>query len=276
MKTLKNASLCLMAVFLCYGLQAQNEIKDQLTVPLSDPGKPYKLQANLMNGSIKVVGYQGKEIVIDVQQDSENNEDSRQSGSGMRRIASGGGLDLKAEEKSNRVTVHTGVNSRPIHLVIKVPQDGASLKLGSINGGDIMVENVNGEMEINNANGAIRLSKVGGSVVANTINGDVEVSFVKVDPNAPMAFSTLNGNVDVTFPADLKANMKMRSDRGEMFTDFDLAVDRSQPKINKTSESGMYRLTVDDWVYGKINGGGPEMMMKNMNGNIYIKKAKKQ
>jgi len=31
----------------------------------------------------------------------------------------------------------------------------------------------------------------------------------------------------------------------------------------------------DDWVYGKINGGGPEMMMKNMQGDIYVKKAGK-
>jgi len=31
----------------------------------------------------------------------------------------------------------------------------------------------------------------------------------------------------------------------------------------------------DDWVYGKINGGGPEMMMKNMQGDIYVKKADK-
>jgi hypothetical protein len=274
MKTMKKATLCLMAVFLCCGLHAQNELKEQLTVPLSDPGKPYKLNVNVMHGSIKVAGYQGKEILIDVQQDADDNSDSRQSGNGMRRIASGSGLDLSAEEKSNRVTVHSGINSRPIHLVLKVPQGGAGLKLGTINGGDIVVENVNGEMEINNTNGAIRMSGVSGSVVANTINGDIEVGFVSVDPNAPMAFSTLNGNVDVTFPANLKANMKLKSDRGEMYTDFDLAVDKAQPKVNKTSGSGMYRLSVDDWVYGKINGGGPEMMMKNMNGNIYIRKAK--
>jgi hypothetical protein len=36
----------------------------------------------------------------------------------------------------------------------------------------------------------------------------------------------------------------------------------------------MYRINVDEWVYGKISGGGPEMMMKTMTGNIYIRKAK--
>jgi hypothetical protein len=31
-------------------------------------------------------------------------------------------------------------------------------------------------------------------------------------------------------------------------------------------------VNVENWVYGKINAGGPELMMKTMNGNIYIKK----
>ncbi len=53
-----------------------------------------------------------------------------------------------------------------------------------------------------------------------------------------------------------------------------MANDKSAPKVNKTSKDGMYRLTIDEWVYGKINGGGPEVMMKTMNGSIYIRKAK--
>ena len=81
-------------------------------------------------------------------------------------------------------------------------------------------------------------------------------------------------NVDVTFPATLKANLKLKSDMGEMFTDFDMEADKSQPKVSKTNQSGMYRLNMENWVYGKIGGGGPEMMMKNMHGNIYIRKAK--
>ena len=89
-----------------------------------------------------------------------------------------------------------------------------------------------------------------------------------------MAFSTLNGNVDVTFPASVKANVKLKSDRGDIFSDFDIDVDKGQPKTTRTSQNGMYHVKIEDWVYGKINSGGPEVMMKNMNGNIYIRKAK--
>jgi len=255
-------------------LEAQNDIKEQLVVPLSEPGKPYKLSVNLVGGSIVVTGYEGKEIIIDAQADPDKRNDNKETSSGMKRISGANPLDLSAEEKSNRISVHSQSTGRPIHLTIKIPRDNSTLKLGTVNDGDIEVSNVSGEMEITNVNGSIMLSKISGSVVANTVNGDLVVRLLSVDPKAPMAFSTLNGNVDVTFPASLKANMKLKSDRGEMFTDFDLEVDKTQPKVNKTSNAGMYRLTVDDWVYGKINGGGPEMLMKNMNGNIYIRKAK--
>jgi DUF4097 and DUF4098 domain-containing protein YvlB len=109
--------------------------------------------------------------------------------------------------------------------------------------------------------------------VASTINGDVITTFTTVDSKAPMAFSSLNGNVDVTFPSNAQYNMKLKSDRGEIYTDFDMVIDKTE-KVSNTSHSGMYELKKDDWITGKINGGGPEVMMKNMEGNIYIRKAK--
>ena len=72
----------------------------------------------------------------------------------------------------------------------------------------------------------------------------------------------------------MKANVKLKSDQGEIYSDFDVEVDKTQPKVKRTNERGMFKLNIEDWVQGKINGGGPEMMMKNMNGNIYVRKAK--
>jgi hypothetical protein len=89
-----------------------------------------------------------------------------------------------------------------------------------------------------------------------------------------MAFTTLHGDVDISFPGNTKFNTKIKSDRGDIFTDFDMTVDNSKPKVEQKSSSGTYRVSIDEWVYGKINGGGPEMLFKNMHGNIYIRKSK--
>jgi hypothetical protein len=251
---------------------AQVDNKEQLIVPLSSPGKPYSLTMDLIDGSIKVTGYEGKDIIIDISTDSERTKREKGMVNGMKRISSAGALDVTAEENNNKINISAGESHKIV--LLKIPQGDVKLKLGTVNNGDITVSNVSGELEINNVNGAITLNSIGGSVVANTVNGNVIVGFKKITPDAPMAFTTLNGNVDITFPPDTKANVKLKSDRGEIYTDFDVDVDKTHPKVNKTSEEHMYRLSVEDWVYGKINGGGPEMMMKNMDGNIFIRKSK--
>jgi len=276
MKTIKIAGILMMAgaTMLTTRLWAQGNDKQQLVVPLSSPGKPYKLDVGLINGSITVTGYEGKDVIIDIQSDEDKGGKAGEDRvNGMRRLSGGNNMDVQADENNNQVNVH-GDGRKKTTLVIKVPQNDVNLKLSTINDGNIIASNVSGELEIINVNGFIKLTNISGSVVANTVNGKVEVTFKTIDPKAAMAFSTLNGNVDVTFPASLKANVKLKSDRGDIYTDFDVVADPHKPNVTRSSKSGMYSLKIEDWVYGKIDGGGPEIMMKNMNGNIYIRKAK--
>ena len=98
---------------------------------------------------------------------------------------------------------------RSADVTMQVPAQ-TSLRLKTLNGGKIMVEDISGEIEAENTNGAVIITDVSGSVVANSTNGKVTVSLNKVTPNKNMSFSTLNGTVDVTLPADVKANLRMR------------------------------------------------------------------
>ena len=62
----------------------------------------------------------------------------------------------------------------------------------------------------------------------------------------------------MTFPADLKANVNMRTDNGEVYSDFDVqltAVAPQQEVEDGRSQGGKYRVKVDKTVRGKINGG---------------------
>jgi hypothetical protein len=296
MKNMKIAGLLILSLII--GSNAFGQSTEQLTVPLSSPGKPYSLKIQLVSGSIKVVSYDGKDILINAtprndddtkgsktngnfnvninfrKGDKDKEEESDFDKSGMKRISSAGGFEVTAKEADNTVTVNTGNPNKTVDLDLKIPQD-VKLKIGTVNDGEISVENVRGELEVSNVNEKVTLSNVSGSVVANTVNGDIVVTFSKVDPNAPMAFSTLNGDIKVTLPVDTKANLKLKSDNGEIFSDFDVVVDKTPGKVDKINTPGMYKIKKDNWVYGKINGGGAEMLMKNMQGNIYLKKAGK-
>lgn len=274
MEKIKTACVVIMALLITTNLRAQSVTSQQLVVPLSDPGKAYKLNVGLIRGSITVTSYEGKDIVIDAQSVEEKRAPAKEEVNGMKRLNAGNNLDITAEENNNQVNIH-GSYAKMANLTVKIPQNQVALKLSTVSNGNIIVNNVKGELEITNVNGFIKLNNVSGSVVANTVNGEVKVVFKSIDANAAMAFSTLNGNVDVTFPAALKANVKLKSDRGEIYTDFDVATTQQKPAVTKNNKAaGMYSLKIEDWVYGKINGGGPEILMKNMNGNIYIRKAK--
>lgn len=256
---------------LCFG---QKESTETLTVPLSNPGKVYTLKVNLVTGSIRVTGYEGKEIIISASQEiDENDEDNQIAEKGMKRISSAGGYEITAKEADNVVTVSNDRVNRKIDLQLRIPQD-VKLKLGTVNDGIVSVNNVKGEIEVDNVNDDIELLKISGSAVANTVNGDITVSFVSVDPQASMAFSTLNGDINVTFPQDFKANVKIKSDMGDVYSDFNIDIDNIPMKVEKSAEPGMYKIRKDDWVYGKVNGGGPEMIFKNMHGDIYVRKAR--
>ncbi|UOQ77727.1 DUF4097 family beta strand repeat-containing protein [Hymenobacter sp. 5516J-16] len=255
---------------------AQQAGKEQLTVALSSPGKPGVLHLKLVGGSIRVEGTSGRDVVIDVANRASRRESSSSeevAPNGMRRLSRVNGLDVTAQEKDNHVYLKTQSWQNPVDFVIKVPRQ-FSLQLATVNEGNISVQNVAGELEISNVNGSIRLEDVAGSAVLNTVNGDIVSTFKDITGGVPMAFSSVNGKIDVSLPARAKADLKLKSDRGEIYSDFDLTVDNSAPKVTRTAKDGTYRVSQESWTSGKLNGGGAEFMMKTLNGNIYIRKAK--
>ena len=268
MKKLKSVIITLL--FLYSGtLIAQSE---QMTVSLTNPGSPGILQVSLVTGSIHVIGTKTNEVKIKAEVKGEKKESSTRS-DGLRRITSNNAFELSAEEKNNTVSVRTGNPNQHIILTIMVPQN-FSLKLSTVNGGNIIAENVNGDSEISNVNGGIKLQNISGSAVANTINGSLTANFLTVNKEAPMAFTSLNGTVDVTFPANTKANLKLQSQRGELLSDFDIVVSKGEPEVLRYTDGGMKKIKRSGWTIGSINGGGPEIMLKTMNGDVIIRKSK--
>ncbi len=244
---------------------------DRVSVNLSDPARPALVKASLVNGGITIKGYDGKEVVVEARA---RNRESARSDSTMKRIpVSGTGLSV--EEENNEVRISTDSFMRAVDLSISVPIH-TSLKLSAVNSGDIVVTGVDGELDVNDVNGSVTLNNVSGSVVAHALNGRLLATFSRVNPQKPMAFSSLNGDIDVTFPADLKANLSLKSDRGEIFSDFDVQVQASAPQQiveDGRGRGGKYLVKIDKAVHATINGGGPELQFTNFNGGIYIRKA---
>jgi len=126
-------------------------------------------------------------------------------------------------------------------------------------------------------NGPVRLLNVSGAVVAHSLNGDVVVTLDQVTPGKSMSFSTMNGDVDVTMPGSVKARVKLKSENGAIYSDFDLHMEGGAggPKVEEThGKEGHFRVQFDKGVYGTINGGGAEMQFTTFNGKIYLRAKK--
>ena len=274
---------------LCMQAFAQNTKTEEVVVPLTKANEAGTLVVNLINGSIKVTGTTGKEVVVKatagtianrtkgtqtreviVETGPERNRTKKEETNGLRRIPNDG-LNLTVTEQNNTVRVENESVSRSVDLEIQVPKN-FNLRLSTVNRGDILISNVKGTFELENVNGDIVLENVSGSAMANTTNGKVKANFLDWNSKNPMAFSTLNGNVDVTLPANAKFDVKLDSDRGQIYSDFDINAVAAKREAGKRSESGVYKVTLADAVTGQVNGGGSEIMMKNMNGNIYLRK----
>lgn len=256
-------------------IYSQENQVDRATVPLSDPSSPASVKISTFRGSISVAGHNGPEVIVEAQVRTKMIEkrSSSDKAKGMKLIQIGG-TGLSVTEENNEVRIKVESLRHAVDLTIQVPHS-CSLKVSAFNDGDINVENVSGELEITNHNGGISLTGISGHAVANTFNGELLVTFNKIDPDKPMAFSTFNGDVDVTFPGDIKADVKMKSEMGDIYSDYEIQIVQQQTqKQEGKDEEGKYRISFDKTVHGKINGGGPEYTFKNYNGDIFIRKAK--
>ena len=255
------------------------EPSDRLKVSFRDPSRPGTVRLSLIHGSIIVKGYSGQEVLVEATSRRPKDDDGEPRGkgeaSGLKRIiAPSSGLSV--EEENNVMRIDAQTHRRAADVTLQVPFK-TSLKLHCINGGVISVENVQGEIEAENINGSITLTNVAGSVVAHALNGSLTATIREVDASKPMSFSSLNGKIDVTLPAAVKANLNLQSGRGEIYSDFDVTVGATPPKVEESKREegkGRYRVSTGQGAVGKVNGGGQEITFKNMNGNIYIRKGK--
>ncbi|MGH9361800.1 MAG: hypothetical protein ACRD2T_07765 [Thermoanaerobaculia bacterium] len=267
------AACAAFTLFAPLAAAAQEGQVERFNVPLTDPSRPVRLEVRLVSGGITVETGGGSQVVVEARSAGgarRGKPDAGEGRGGMRRIPLSG-FRLEIEEKDNLVEIGSSPTAA-VHLTVKVPEQ-TSVKLSTVNAGDIKVSGVRGDHEVSNVNGAIELRGVAGSVVAHTINGPVVVVLTGVTPGKAMAFSSLNGNIDVTLPAGTKADLRMESENGEIYTDFDVATRQRTPGAQVERSGGRYRLTVERAVFGTINGGGPEMHFKTFNGDVHLRRA---
>ncbi|KAA3440900.1 DUF4097 domain-containing protein [Rufibacter hautae] len=234
-------------------------------------GKDARVQLSMFNSNVKIVGYSGDEVVIETKDYSAPPKRAEGLKPLYNQIEDNTNLGLGVNKNGNTVTI-TKASRIDAQYVIRIPKNAAVVyKETNWEGGDISISDVDGEVELKLNNSEATLTNISGPVVATNTNGSIKVIFSSLAQSKPSAISTVSGDIDITLPAKDKANFKLKSMQGEIYTDFDIDLQR---KKGKDEEDELSLLGGGGDIAGKVNGGGVEVSVQSITSDIFIRKKK--
>jgi len=227
--------------------------------------KDVKLLLNDFPNSIPVEGYSGKEIIITSMDGRFSDVPDRAKG--LKPIYTKGvdntGIGLSVEKNGNQVTVQCLLpQNKSGDYKIKVPDNIAlKIKSGCERGSKVNVQNMKNEVEVSVCHD-ITIKNVTGPLVLSTISGNISITFTQISKDKPISIASVSGDIDVTVPAKTPMDLEMGTVSGNMYSDFDLqANDKQMRRVGGSS------------INTRLNGGGVDLKLTTVSGNIYLRKG---
>jgi hypothetical protein len=150
---------------------------------------------------------------------------------------------------------------------VQVPRD-MDIKIKTVNEGHVSVRDITGSFVVRNVNGDIQIRNIAGSGSARTVNGPVKVSF-RQNPREASDFETVNGAIELQFAHDLSADFRFKTFNGGIYSDFPVtALPVQGMKEERHGTKVVFR--ADRYTGARINAGGPQIKVENLNGDIRI------
>ncbi len=273
-----------------FGVTAQDRVENfDLTIQNNQFSGDEEVVIKNINGEVLVTGYDGDEIVIEgrkelwkkrgdiTQEEADEYYLETRSYDGKFYIYVEA-PNAHIEFRRGRLDYHWHWDDRDwndinanFDLVIKVPKN-INLKASTVNGGDVVVEEMMSRVRASNVNGDVVIKDAKGAADASTVNGDIEVWFSE-SPTEDLDFETVNGKIEIYSPEDLSAVITFESLHGELYTDFD-DIRRLPNRLNKERKGSGYRYKINQSSPIQIGDGAIEMAFEMVNGDAYIRVRK--
>jgi hypothetical protein len=237
-----------------------------------------------ISGFIKVEGYAGNKVLIEMDKTISANDD-KQLELGKKEFK----LGFSQQQDTVMAYIAEPFDSRPrknwqyndnrrdidyhykVDFTVKVPY-GINLHISTVNEGTIDVNNVGGTLDINNVNGGITVKNAKSTTRAHTVNGNVTVDYLS-NPTEASSYHTINGTIRVSYQPGLAADCTFKSMNGEFFTDF-TETQQLPATVNKVEskkgKGAVYK--IDKITTVRFGKGGKTFKFETLNGNVYIKR----
>ncbi|HRK54491.1 MAG TPA: hypothetical protein PK185_11295 [Cyclobacteriaceae bacterium] len=154
-----------------------------------------------------------------------------------------------------------------MNFTVKVPY-GINLAVSTINDGDISVEKVSGGLYADNINGSIRLTQISGATHVSSINGDIDLTYDS-NPSLPCRYYALNGDINIHVKKGLGASVSFESFNGNFYTNVD-AIESLPVALEKRPKKDGVEYKINGNRY-KVGSGGVFLDIETFNGDAYLK-----
>jgi hypothetical protein len=184
--------------------------------------------------------------------DGGRRERSRGGGDGPCENGMDGELDVDDEEAR-------------IEFTVRVPA-GVHFAARTVDG-DIRAEGLRSNVDAATVSGDVRVATTG-TARAATVSGNVDATLAQGD-GEDMAFASVSGNVVVRLAGNVGARVDANTLSGSIESDFDL---RIRPGDEDEDDDGGLNINIQigKQASGTIGGGGPELSMNTVSGNIRL------
>ena len=125
--------------------------------------------------------------------------------------------------------------------------------------GDVKIINAQGTIRADSVSGDVHVERASGSVSAKSVSGDVKVNLNNVDSDEAMEFTTISGDVSVSMPSNLGADVDLKTLSGDLKTDFGITIEKREHGPGKTA-------------HGRLGEGSRRVKMSSVSGDVNLLK----
>ncbi len=177
------------------------------------------------------------------------------------------GIGLSVSQTGNEVKISgASRDANEGSYIIRIPK---SMKLYveymSWEAGDVTITGMTSEVEAKSQVGDLVFGQVTGPIVASTLSSDIEVVFSSLSQASATSLNSTSGDIDVSMPGASKGTFSMGSISGEVYTDLDFQI---------KGEEGLTRFGGGMNVDASLGGGGVDVSIRTISGDIYVRKSK--
>lgn len=148
-----------------------------------------------------------------------------------------------------------------VNFTVRVPA-GVRFTARTVDG-DIEANGLRGPVDAASVSGNVRVATTG-TARAATVSGNVDATFGETD-GEDMEFASVSGNVIVRLAGDVGAEVEANTLAGRIESDFDL-----RTRGEDDDDRGGFNIQIGSHASGTIGGGGPELSVNTVSGNIRL------